>query len=207
MSDTKVSQQYDRLAAIYDQRWHTYLTNTLQFLKQWIAISKTDYILDVGCGTGYFEQLLLTENAQQSVVGVDISTEMLKIAKQKFSFHPNYQFHQTSVNNLPFDNGYFDLVVSASAFHYFEQPQIALLEMKRVVKPQGKIIILDWCRDYLSCRIFDYILKRFDSAYHQCYTQAELHQLLTLTSLKIERTETFKFGLIWGLMIVESIPN
>jgi hypothetical protein len=39
MTETKVRQQYDKLAAIYDQRWNSYITNTLLFLKDWAQIS------------------------------------------------------------------------------------------------------------------------------------------------------------------------
>jgi ubiquinone/menaquinone biosynthesis C-methylase UbiE len=97
------------------------------------------------------------------------------------------------------------VVVSANAFHYFEQPQVALTEMKRVLKPNGKIVILDWNKDYLVCRICDLILQVFDPAHQQCYTQEELHQLLLSAEFKIYRATKVRFGVIWGLMAVTAI--
>jgi hypothetical protein len=43
------------------------------------------------------------------------------------------------------------------------------------MKPDAKIIILDWCRDYLIYKIFDLALKIFDPAHKQCYTQNEFY--------------------------------
>lgn len=205
MNEVKVSQQYDRLAAIYEQRWHFYLTRSLQFLQNWLEISETDKILDVGCGTGLLAEVLAKKNATQTVTGIDLSANMLKVAQNKFLAYPNINFHQASVNHLPFSNQSFDIVVCVSTFHYFDEPKTALLEMRRVLKPKGKIIILDWCRDYFFCKLCDIFLKIIDPVYQQCYTQAEFHQLLTSNSLTIKRAEKFQFGLIWGMMIAESL--
>ena len=56
----------------------------------------------------------------------------------------------------------------------------------------GSEIILDWCKDYLSCQILDLMFKAFDPAYEGCYTQNEFHNLLTTTGFKINRTAKFR---------------
>lgn len=201
MSETIVRKQYNQLAAIYDQRWKSYIANTLSFLKTWAEISPTDTILDVACGTGEFEQLLLDEYSLQQIVGVDISEKMLAIAKQKCIAYPQASFQIASASNLPFDNDSFDVIVSANSFHYFDDPLAALKEMRRVLKPDGKVIILDWCRDYLFCQICDVILQVFDPAHQQCYTQNEFHRLLEDADFTINRTNRIRFGVVWGLMI------
>ena len=55
----KVREQYDRLAEHYDLRWRDYVSSTLSFLKKWMAVKSTERILDVACGTGTLEQLLV----------------------------------------------------------------------------------------------------------------------------------------------------
>jgi ubiquinone/menaquinone biosynthesis C-methylase UbiE len=60
MTETTVRKQYNQMATFYDQRWSSYITNTLSFLKTWAHISPTANVLDVACGTGEFERLLLT---------------------------------------------------------------------------------------------------------------------------------------------------
>lgn len=207
MIEPVIRQQYDQMSVIYDQRWSHYISNTLNFLKAWAELAPTDKVLDVACGTGEFEQLILTEHSEQNMVGVDISEKMLTIAQQKLQAYPNVTLSLASAEHLPFADQSFDVIVSASAFHYFENPAIALAEMKRVLKPNGKIMILDWCKDYLLCRICDLILKVTDPAHQQCYTQAELHGFLTASGFDITRAAKVRFGLVWGLMVATASPK
>ncbi len=205
MSEIKVRAQYEQLADIYDLRWRKYINNTLTFLYNWEQIDSQSTILDVACGTGEFERLLLGKNPTQRITGVDISEKMLDIARKKYRVYSNVEFHQTSANSLPFASHTFDVVVCANAFHYFDLPQVALAEIKRVLKPNGKVVILDWSKDYLICRICDWVLQIFDSAHQQCYTQAQLHQLLISADFKIHRAAKVRFRFIWGLMVVTAL--
>lgn len=83
MSNTTVREQYNQMAAVYDQRWSNYVANTLSFLRTWAQIAPQATVLDVACGTGEFERLVLVEHPIQQMVGVDISEKMLLVAKHK----------------------------------------------------------------------------------------------------------------------------
>ena len=83
MTEEVIRQQYDQMAQRYDRRWSTYICKTLSFLAAWAAISPRAVVLDIGCGTGEFEKLLLDKHPNQQIVGVDISQKMLEIAQQK----------------------------------------------------------------------------------------------------------------------------
>jgi ubiquinone/menaquinone biosynthesis C-methylase UbiE len=207
MSETIVRQQYNKMAYWYDRRWNTYIAKTLSFLKDWTDISSKATVLDIGCGTGEFERLVLAESPQQYITGVDISEEMLIVARQKCHDYPNTSFQIASASALPFASHSFDVIVSASAFHYFDNPNAALREIKRVLKPEGKVVILDWSKDYLLCRICDFWLKFLDPAYKQCYTQSEFHNLLTSAQFEIKQATKFRFGVVWGMMIATATPS
>jgi len=206
MSESTVRQQYNQLASVYDRRWQHYITKTLLFLKQWVTIPAEARVLDLACGTGEFERFLLQDNPDQLITGIDISEQMLAIAHQKLKPYPNVSLQLATASDLPFADRSFDVIVSANSFHYFDNPELALKEMKRVVKPGGRVVILDWCKDYLVCRVCDALLQRFDPAHQQCYTQAELHNLLNATGFKIQQATKVRFGLIWGLMVVTATP-
>jgi ubiquinone/menaquinone biosynthesis C-methylase UbiE len=205
MMEPTVRSQYNRMAALYDRIWSRYVFKTLSYLKDWAQIASTSTVLDVACGTGEFERLLLLEQPTQSIVGVDLAENMLNIALQKCRDYPNVSFQKASVAALPFADCSFDVVVSASAFHYFDDPIEALIEMRRVLKPNGELVILDWCKDDVLCRLYDFILKRFDPAYRQCYTQVEFHSFLNTADFRIQRTARVRVSLAWEIMIATAI--
>ena len=207
MVQSVVQQQYDQLAKIYDQRWKTYIGNTLNFVNQWAAIPAEANVLDIACGTGEFERLLLQVNPNQQILGIDISTEMLAIAQQKLDGYASVKFEQGSATKIPAVDEQFDVVICASSFHYFDQPMDALAEMKRVLKPEGKIVILDWCKDYLLCHFYDAVLKVTDPGYRQCYTQTEFHNFFSDAQLSIQAATKIRFGWAWEFMIVTATKD
>lgn len=206
-SEQKVNQQYDNMASWYDRRWQNYINKTLAICWQWSQISEADKVLDVACGTGELAKLILEHNPTQQISGVDLSANMLQQAREKCQAYSKVEFQQATANKLPFDNESFDLVFCASAFHYFDKPLLALSEIKRVLKPKGKLVILDWCRDFLSVKAIDIGLKIFDRAYRGCYTQLELHQLLTEAELTIIKADKFKIDWWWGMAIATAIKQ
>lgn len=207
MAESTVRAQYDQLATLYDQRWHTYVTRTLRFLYTWARIPAQASVLDVACGTGEFERQLLAAQPARPIVGVDISAQMLTIAQKKYATYPNVSFHLGRASALPFADRSFDSIVCANAFHYFDNPAAVLQEMKRVLKPDGTVVILDWCKDYLLCRLCDLCLQLFDPAHKHCYTQVELQQILVNSGFTLQRATRIRFGLVWGLMAVTVAPG
>ncbi|MBE9060281.1 class I SAM-dependent methyltransferase [cf. Phormidesmis sp. LEGE 11477] len=205
--ESRVKDQYNAQAQSYDHRWNRYINKTLTFLLGWAEIPVSAHILDVACGTGELERLLLTDNLKQSISGIDISEQMLAEARQKLKGFPNVTFKRGTASQLPFPDRSFDIVVSASSFHYFPEPKKALAEVNRVLKPNGQVIILDWCKDFLLCRLCDWFLKRFDPAHQQCYTEAEFHALLENSGLRVQRSQRMRFDIIWGLMIAAASPK
>jgi ubiquinone/menaquinone biosynthesis C-methylase UbiE len=204
--EARVRKQYNQMASVYDLVWSRYVSKSLSFLKDWAQLDPNSTVLDVACGTGTFERLVLLEQPTQSIIGVDLSNKMLEIAQQKCHGYPNISFQNASAVALPFSDRSFDVVVSASALHYFDDPIAALIEMKRVLKPEGELVMLDWCKDDWLCRIYDFALQRLDPAHGQCYTQAEFHHLLGKTGFQIQRATRFRTGFAWELMIATANP-
>lgn len=101
---------------------------------------------------------------------------------------------------LPFDSGQFDIVVSCNAFHYFREPDAALSEFKRVLAPGGRLVLTDWCDDYLSCRICDLYLRLFNRAHVKMYRRQECLRLLQEAGYRDVEVERYKINWLWGLM-------
>ena len=198
---------YDKQAQDYDRRWRRYIARTLAFLRASIYLRPSDKILDVGCGTGELERLILSGHPEQRIVGVDISERMLSLARKKCSGYSTASFLGANASALPFPDQTFDLVVSASAFHYFDQPTNCLDEMRRVLIPGGSAVIVDWCKDYLLCRLFDLVLKRIEPGYQACYTQQDFLHMLTNTGFEIRSAEKARLGRTWGMMKAVAISR
>ena len=193
---------YDKQANRYDRTWRQYIARTLGFLKASISFRSSDKTLDIACGTGELERLILSERPDLQMIGIDISEKMLDVARGKCSGYPNVAFLKADAAALPFPDHSFDLVISANSLHYFDEPSASLAEMRRVLLPGGSLVILDWCKDYLTCRCFDFLLRRMERGYKSCYTQSELLRLLSSAGFTVQSVRRIKLGSIfWGHMM------
>jgi ubiquinone/menaquinone biosynthesis C-methylase UbiE len=97
-------------------------------------------VLDVGCGTGNFSIKLAKQGCR--VIGIDISDEMLDIARAKAKeLKLDIEFYNMDVYDLQFEIGSFQGAFSMAAFEFIERPRAALDEMMRVVEDGGQIFI------------------------------------------------------------------
>jgi len=129
-------------------------------LTQAIGAEKLN-VLDVGCGTGILS-LLLSEMGH-IVTGIDISEGMLQKAKEKANaLNLSINFRIGDAENLPFEDEIFDVVINRHLLWTLPDPEGAIFEWRRVLKPEGKVIIIDgnW-GDYrkLHRRIWRYLIS------------------------------------------------
>jgi len=193
-----VISEYSKLAPEYDKRWSFYTTATLRETLKRLEIKPTDRLLDLGCGTGSLLKAISTHYPLVRMVGVDLSIEMLKVACNKQIKRCSLVAGQ--VRRLPFHSKSFDIIVSCNAFHYWRRPEECLSEIARVLKPQGKIVITDWCDDYIACKICDLFLRMFNRAHFKTYGQDTCERLLQNTGYDNIQIERYKISWLWGLM-------
>jgi ubiquinone/menaquinone biosynthesis C-methylase UbiE len=100
-------------------------------------------VLEVAPGPGYF-CIELAKLGPWHITGVDLSHDMVKIAREKAAqAGVHAEFQQGNSSSLPFPAGSFDFLVCRAAFKNFAQPVRALQEMHRVLKPGGSALIID----------------------------------------------------------------
>lgn len=98
-------------------------------------------ILDCGCGPGTISRGFLEQYEGITVIGVDRSAEQIEEAAGMHQGVKGIQFQQASVYELPFADASFDLVFSHALFEHIAEPETALREMHRVLKPEGKVAL------------------------------------------------------------------
>jgi len=101
-----------------------------------------DTIVDLGTGTGRMLELMGTR--AKHLWGIDQSRDMLAIARAKLEANKNAQVRQGDIYALPFADKTADLISIHQVLHFLDDPQRALLEARRIMKPGGKMIVVDF---------------------------------------------------------------
>jgi len=139
-------RRYQRLSPIYDvmeglaerryQPWRT---------KLWSQVPGLN-VLEVGIGTG---KNMPFYPAGISIIGIDLTPGMLQRAEKRagdLRLRPRLELHLGDVQQLDFPNGKFDSAVATFVFCSVPDPVLGLRELKRVVKPDGRVLLLEHMR-------------------------------------------------------------
>jgi ubiquinone/menaquinone biosynthesis C-methylase UbiE len=191
MKTHPIIEEYGRLASDYDARWSFYVEATTRETLARLTLRPGERLLDVGCGTGALLHRLSRSPGVQ-LTGVDPVPEMLAVARRRL--------RTGWAEQLPFDRGQFDVVVSCNAFHYFRDPVAALCEIGWVLAPGGRLVLTDWCDDYLACRVCDLYLRLVNRAHVKVYRRQECLRLLQEAGYRDVAVERYKINWLWDLM-------
>ncbi|MBY3226500.1 ArsR/SmtB family transcription factor [Rhizobium laguerreae] len=102
-----------------------------------------DSLLDLGTGTGRILELL--SGLYRRATGVDASRDMLSVARANLdkSRITKATVRHADILNLPFEGQDFDLVTIHQVLHFFDQPEIAIAEAARMLRPGGRLVVID----------------------------------------------------------------
>jgi len=132
--------------------------------------------LELGCGTGRLANSLFWLSSE--VYGVDISREVLKIAKEKY---PKLKLTCSEVINLPYENNYFDMVIINGSLHHFFAVEKTFQEAYRVLKPGAYFILLGEPNSQF--------LKPYNPFFYTWLVNRVFNKILTLVFKKNKITE------------------
>lgn len=165
----------------------------LEHLVQLARLSPTARVLDVATGTGH-TALAFAPHARE-VVGCDLTPEMLAEAEKLRSERgiENLTLLACSVLDLPFPDEDFDVVTCRRAAHHFSDIGLALREMRRVLKPGGRLIVDD--RSVPEDDFVDATMNRLDrlhdASHVRQYRPSEWASLLADAGYKVELIEPY----------------
>jgi phosphatidylethanolamine/phosphatidyl-N-methylethanolamine N-methyltransferase len=140
LADVKTS--YRRWASIYDNVFGAVLQDGRNKLLQQVATLQPKSILEIGVGTGL---LLPHYPPHAKVIGVDVSDEMLELAREKIAKHnlTNASVQLSDGEKLPFDDGQFDCVVLPYVISVTPDPKALITEAMRLCSASGHVIIVN----------------------------------------------------------------
>ncbi len=204
-SQRAIQKEYSKLAAFYDRRWEFYINATVSNTLSRLQLTGSERIVDIGCGTGVLLERLAASHSPDLLTGIEPVQAMREQARSRLP--GAVELREGWAEALPSADGEFDVVVSCNMFHYVRQPEKALAEMRRVLRPGGTLVLTDWCDDYWTCRACDWYLRRFSRAYHKAYRATELQQMLASVGFDRVEIDRYKISLLWGLMTATAIAD
>jgi SAM-dependent methyltransferase len=138
----EIREDFDRIALLTERYgsagniYHHYLRRHLPTF--------CENALEIGCGTGEFTRLLAAR--ARSVLAIDLSPQMIRLAQQQSENYPNIEYMLGDVMRLPLPAARYDCIVSLATLHHLQLEQ-ALSKIKCALKPDGVLIIHDLVAD------------------------------------------------------------
>lgn len=141
----EIQADFDRIARVdsdsawnHNNHYHGYLLRH--------APAHCAEALEVGCGTGEFARLLAKRSDR--VIGLDLSAEMLRLARERSADAPNIDYLQADVMTYPYPlpAARFDCIATIATLHHMSLPGVLPI-LKAALKPGGVLLVLDLCKD------------------------------------------------------------
>ncbi len=149
-------------------------------------------MLDAGCGTGAMLRLFEKDIPGKSYCGIDLSTEMIRVAKENSS---SIDFRQGDCEALPFADDSFDVITCSMSFHHYPNVEKFFANVYRTLKPNGRFILRDmtsknpivlWAVNHIELPICNKLAHKGDV---HCYSLNEVRALGLGSGLKPELVE------------------
>lgn len=138
---------WDLAAADYEALWQAPLADAQQALLARAALAPGERVLDVACGTGIVAfAAARAVGAGGAVLGVDLSGAMVEVAQRRATAQgiPNARFARRDAEQLELPDASQDVVLCALGLMYLPDPERALREMRRVLRPGGRVVVAVW---------------------------------------------------------------
>jgi len=146
--DEKLQQEFNRWAEAGEgpkmENHHLDITEkTIRLMN----LRPGERVLDLGCGSGWATRLLarIVSDGPEGfgqVVGVDVSDEMIRQARVASKDFENVMYVWGSATQIPWEENFFDKMLSVESFYYYPDQDRALAELFRVMAPKGRLFIL-----------------------------------------------------------------
>ena len=138
-------QLFDLWAPFYDVLFPSVFYQTIhKQLIEYVELPEQPNVLDLGCGTGRLLDRLATQFPFLNGTGLDLSAQMLRIARRQNRHRPRLIYVQGNAESLPFANDQFDAVFNTFSFLHYPEPEPVFSEVSRILRPGGQFYLVDW---------------------------------------------------------------
>lgn len=142
-------------------------------------------ILDVGCGTGALLSMIHEQRREAHLCGVDLSEQMIEIAKAKLPQGADLRVSDSE--KLPFAAGSFDVLMCTFSFHHHPNPTTVLSEMRRVLTPNGRLVMADPLMPAPLRQVMNLLVPLSKDGTVRFYSRREMYALTESVGLRVSR--------------------
>lgn len=160
-----------------------------------IELNESSVLLDVGCGTGEILKQIAEKNQGAQLYGLDMSPKMLQMAMNK-DVRKKITYVCGDAEKLPFEDDMFDVLLTSESFHHYPNPEQALGEFCRVLKPNGKLILCDMYRPAGVRHFMNFMFRFTGTGDVKIYNKAEIFDLLRQKHFSVLSWEQHYSGFI-----------
>jgi arsenite methyltransferase len=160
-----------------------------------IALSEGARVLEVGCGNGAATKLIMQHVSPAQLVGIDPSSAFIDMAGKAFAGEPRVSFATGDATATGQADACFDLVIAHTVYSHLVDPERALTEARRVLRPAGQLVIFDGDFATLTVALFDgdplqaAVGAVLRNLVHAPYVMRQLPALVTAAGFSIQSVE------------------
>ena len=139
------------------ERTATFTTVPASDLVEFSGIKGGDLVLDVGTGTGV--AAITAARAGAKVTALDLTPELLELARKNAIIASTNEITwiEGDAEHLPFQDSSFDVVISQFGHMFAPRPNVVISEMRRVLKPHGRIAFSTWPAEHFTGQMFNFV--------------------------------------------------
>ncbi|MGL5098313.1 MAG: class I SAM-dependent methyltransferase, partial [Planctomycetia bacterium] len=190
----RVRAQFGAAAGAYATCSHFAAGETLAALLDLLPAGPYRRVLDVGCGAGHTALAFAPRAA--AVVAADYTPAMLDQCRRLAAERglTNVFTDAVDAENLPYENGSFDLVLCRLAMHHFPNPEKAAAEFHRVLEPGGRLGFTDnfTVADLTSAAVYNDFERKRDPSHHRVVSLEELKDRFESVGFVVEEQHLFR---------------
>lgn len=167
---------FDSTASQYDSSFDgKFVRGMYQAVLNRVLALKPEVVLDLGCGNGTI--LLQMKDYGVSLYGVDLSSNMVQEARKRLGESAEVRVGDAA--ELPYSDNQFDLVICNASFHHYPEPDQCLEEIRRVLKPEGTLVLGDPTAPSGIIKPLNWLLHQGRTGDFHIYGKNEICGLLT----------------------------
>lgn len=181
-----IRNDYRRLAAGYDRHWRTFGGQVYDWVMAHWPSAFTDggRVIELGCGTGKMLARLNQQFPHLELTGIDISPDMLAIARRKL-LPPAVLIEDDVETDILNVRPPYDAALSLNVLHHLNDPEEHLLTLNSLVRPGGTVFLCDYAVDTRRLRFMEAAWTLLHPAHHRAYSQEKLKEMVAAAGFRI----------------------